>query len=262
MINFLDESTWQDGDYEPVRRQICEVIVPYALNQQWVERMVQNINFMSRTNVGENRRTVRVVGNSIANLPYNRESVDKKREEKSTMKEKLKVKRVNGAEHNTGYFTHVLGLFEEAEVAVAEVGTETLNEIVDHYRNPNKKTSAVEREKNVDKFEAATEKQRNITKAQRSGKIEVPVAVGGGILLSHFAAIRKNEDIVRIEIAHRGIKLDDEVLKLNEEPLMTMPLSQMKDLLKMDEAAILARDDKVKSWRYNVDENQRGSTTI
>eukprot|EP00573_Skeletonema_grethae_P013220 CAMPEP_0201708268 /NCGR_PEP_ID=MMETSP0578-20130828/54924_1 /ASSEMBLY_ACC=CAM_ASM_000663 /TAXON_ID=267565 /ORGANISM="Skeletonema grethea, Strain CCMP 1804" /LENGTH=37 /DNA_ID= /DNA_START= /DNA_END= /DNA_ORIENTATION= len=37
------------------------------------------------------------------------------------MKEKLKVKRVNGAEHNTGYFTHVLGLFEEAEVAVAEV---------------------------------------------------------------------------------------------------------------------------------------------
>ena len=71
--------------------------------------------------------------------------------------------------------------------------------------------------------------------------------MGGGILLSHFAAIRKNEDIVRIEIAHRGIKLDDEVLKLNEEPLMTMPLSKMKDLLRMDEAAILARDDKVRA---------------
>ena len=247
VINFLDKSTWQEGDYEPVRRQICEVIVPHALNQQWVECMVQNINFMSRTNVKENRRTARVVVNSISNLPFNRESVDKKREEKPTMKEKLKVKRVNGAERNTGHFTHVQGLFEEAEVAVVEVGNETLNVIVDHYRNPNKKTSAAEREKNVDKFEAATEKPRNITKAQRSGKIDIPVSVGGGIPLIHFAAIRKNEEIVRKEIAHRRIKLDGKELKLNEEPLMTMALAQMKDELRKDEAAILACDDKVRA---------------
>mmetsp|Transcript_32315 Transcript_32315/g.65742 ORF Transcript_32315/g.65742 Transcript_32315/m.65742 type:complete len:484 (+) Transcript_32315:193-1644(+) len=133
--------------------------------------LVQEINAMARTNVKEARRTVRVVIFVTLNHPYNRESVDKKREERSTMKEKLKVKRVNGAERITGYFNHVEGVLAEAEKAVEEAGEQKYKEIFDHYRKSDNKTSAVEREKKVQGFEAATEKPRNITKNQRRGDI-------------------------------------------------------------------------------------------
>jgi len=89
-------------------------------------------------------------------------------------------------------------------------------------------TSAVEREKKVQGFEAATEKPRNITKNQRRGDIFIPIAVGGGIALSYFAKKRKNESVVREEIAFREIKLDNVQLRLNEPPLETMELDKMK----------------------------------
>ena len=199
----------------------------------------------------EARRIVRVVIFVTLFHPYNRESVDKKREERSTMKEKLKVKRVNGAERITGLFNHVESVLAEAEQAVEEAGEEKYKEIFDHYRNSDNKTSAAEREKKVQGFEAATEKPRNITKNQRSGDIFIPVAVGGGIALSYFAKCRKNEDVVREEIAFREIKLDNAQLRLNEPPLETMELDKMKQLLQQDEAARLARNDMVRgtSWK-------------
>ena len=153
------------------------------------------------------KEILRAVIFSICLHPYNRESVDKKREEKLTFKEKQKVKTTNGAERITGLFGHVLKDLEEAEEAVREIGQEKYKEIFEHYRKPDGKTSTVERETKVEEFGVAIEKPRNITKAQRSGKIHVPVDVGGGILLSYFAKCRKNEDIARQEIAHRKIKL-------------------------------------------------------
>ena len=112
-----------------------------------------------------------------------------------------------------------------------EIGQEKYKEIFEHYRKPDGKTSTVERETKVEEFGVAIEKPRNITKAQRSGKIHVPVDVGGGILLSYFAKCRKNEDIVRQEIAHRKIKLEEGVhLQLDAPPLQTMGLPEMKDL--------------------------------
>jgi hypothetical protein len=254
VVNFLDRSTWQQADeYDPVRERICEVVAPHASQQQRIECLVQEINAMARTNVKEARRTVRVVIFVTLNHPYNRESVDKKREERSTMKEKLKVKRVNGTERITGYFNHVEGVLAEAEKAVEEAGEQKYKEIFDHYRKSDNKTSAVEREKKVQGFEAATEKPRNITKNQRRGDIFIPIAVGGGIALSYFAKKRKNESVVREEIAFREIKLDDVQLRLNEPPLQTMELDKMKELLQQDEAAGLARNDMVReegtSWR-------------
>jgi hypothetical protein len=214
----------------------------------WCKRSTQ----WQEQNVKEARRTVRVVIFVTLFHPYNRESVDKKREERSTMKEKLKVKRVNGAERITGYFNHVEGVLAEAEKAVEEAGEQKYKEIFDHYRKSDNKTSAVEREKKVQGFEAATEKPRNITKNQRRGDIFIPIAVGGGIALSYFAKKRKNESVVREEIAFREIKLDNVQLRLNEPPLETMELDKMKELLQQDEAARLARNDMVReegtSW--------------
>jgi len=253
VVNFLDRSRWQQADeYDPVRKRICEVVAPHASQQQRIECLVQEINAMARTNVKEARRTVRVVIFVTLNHPYNRESVDKKREERSTMKEKLKVKRVNGTERITGYFNHVEGVLAEAEKAVEEAGEQKYKDIFDHYRKSDNKTSAVEREKKVQGFEAATEKPRNITKNQRRGDIFIPIAVGGGIALSYFAKKRKNESVVREEIAFREIKLDNVQLRLNEPPLETMELDKMKVLLQQDEAARLARNDMVReegtSW--------------
>eukprot|EP00984_Skeletonema_dohrnii_P019674 scaffold9466_cov85-Skeletonema_dohrnii-CCMP3373.AAC.2 len=254
VVNFLDRLTWQQADeYDPVRKRICEVIAPHASQQQRIECLVQEINAMARTNVKEARRTVRVVIFVTLNHPYNRESVDKKREEKSTIKEKLKVKRVNGAERITGYFNHVEGVLAEAEKAVEEAGEQKYKEIFDHYRKSDNKTSAVKREKKVQGFEAATEKPRNITKNQRRGDVFIPLAVGGGIALSYLSKNRKKESVVREEIAFREIKVDDVQLRLNEPPLETMELEKMKELLQQDEAARLARNDMVReegtSWK-------------
>jgi len=186
VVNFLDKSTWpQEGEYDLVRKQICERIVPHAMQQQRVECVVQNINAMARTNVKECRRTVRAVIFSICLHPYNRESVDKKREERSTFEDKQKVKTTNGAERITGLFDHVLKDLKEADEAVREIGQQKYDEIFEHYRNPDGKTSTVEREKKVEEFGAAIEKTRKITKAQRSGNIHVPVDVGGGIPLTY-----------------------------------------------------------------------------
>ena len=172
-----------------------------------------------------------------------------------TFKEKQKVKTTNGAERITGLFNHVLKDLEEAEEAVREIGQVKYDEIFEHYRNPDGKTSTVEREKKVEEFGAAIEKTRKITKAQRSGNIHVPVDVGGGIPLSYFAKCRKNEDIVRQEIAHRKIELEKGsgvYLQLDVPPLQTMGLAEMKDELKKDEATILARNDMMReegtSW--------------
>ena len=95
----------------------------------------------------------------------------------------------------------------------------------------------------MEEFGVAIEKPRNITKAQRSGKIHVPVDVGGGILLSYFAKCRKNEDIARREIAHRKIKLEEGVhLQLDAPPLQTMGLPEMKDL-----RLLFARSDMMRA---------------
>jgi len=250
-VNFLDKSTWQqEGQYDLVWKQICEKVVPHATQQQRVECAVQIINSMSRTGVKECRRSARCIISSISLHRHNRESVDKKREEKTTIKDKLKVKAMKGSQRITHLFDLVLTDLKEAEQAVNEFGQEKFNETFNYIRTPDNKTSTAERVKKVEDFEAATEKRRNVTKAQRSGEIHVTVDVGGGIPLSYFAKCRNNIDILRHEIAHRGIKRneqDDVQLQLDEEPLLTMDPSEMKDLLKKDEAKILASKDMMRA---------------
>ena len=75
-----------------------------------------------------------------------------------------------------------------------------------------------------------------------------------GIPFTYFAKCRNNIDILRHEIAHRQIKneLDGVQLQLDEEPLLTMDPSEMKVLLKKDEAKILVSKDMMReegtSW--------------
>ena len=94
----------------------------------------------------------------------------------------------------------------------------------------------------------ALAKPRRINKNQRNAKASVPLAVGGAIELSWFAACREStapSRLLRIEIAHRGIKIGPEVrkvtLRLDEEPLASMPLPDMKEELKKDELARMGR---------------------
>ena len=84
----------------------------------------------------------------------------------------------------------------------------------------------------------------------------VPLAVGGAIELSWFAACREStapSRLLRIEIAHRGIKIGPEgrevTLRLDEEPLASMPLPDMKEHLKTDELAKMGREDNVKEGK-------------
>ena len=250
VVDFLDSSTWQqEGEYDLVRKQICEMIVPHATQQQRVECAVQNINAMSRTGVKEGRRSARSIIFSISLHRHNRESVDEKREQRTTIKDKLKVKTMKGSERVTHLFDRVLEDLEEAEEAVNEFGQEKYAETFNYIRTPDNKTSTAEREKKVEDFEAGAEKQRNVTKAQRSGEIHVPVDVGGGIPLIYFAKCRSNIDILRHEIAHRKIKNEQDgvQLQLDEEPLLTMDPSEMKELLKKDEAKILASKDMMRA---------------
>lgn len=244
MVNFLDPNTWQTSDYTPIKRMIHQVIVTHPSQQQRIEGLVQKVNVMSRTNVGQGRRTVRVVADSIVNHTFNRESVDKKRLTKTTLKERKKIKRVRGWERTSGQLDHIRNVFTSAGEEVAEVGTTTYKEVFNHYRKAENKTSDVERKKRVQAFEQGLERPRKIGKNQRSGDVHVTANVGGAIAFIFFAKTRKNVDILREEIVHRNIDVDS-------DELAAMEPNEMKDLLKQDEAAEMARKDAVRggiSW--------------
>ncbi len=208
---------------------------------------------MARSNVKGARRTARLIIFSMLIHTYNRASVDEKQKERATIAEKKKVKRVKGAERQAGLLPHLRSEISFAQQLKKDLPDGVYDAVYKHYRTGNKTKKAEAIEKKKEEMKTALAKQRNVTKNQRSAKPHIPVAIGGAIEFRWFAAKRKNEappSLLQAEIAHRGIEVDHEgervTLQLDEEPLASMILSDMKDLLKRDELARMGRNDNVK----------------
>ena len=164
------------------------------------------------------------------------------------------MKRVKGLERITGLFTHLetqLKVAAEEKAKLDEKDEEEYKKLLQHFSKGNDKTSAVDIEKHEKAMKSALKKTRHVTKAQRNAEPEITAAVGGKIELRWFAKTREREapaDVLRAEIVFRGIK-DSETgiqLQLGELPLSTMDLSTMKTLLKKDELAEMALNNKLR----------------
>jgi len=164
------------------------------------------------------------------------------------------VQRVKGVERITGLFTHLetqLKVAAEEKAKLDEKDEEEYKKLSQHFSKGNDKTSAVDIEKHEKAMKSALKKTRHVTKAQRNAEPESTAAVGGKIELRWFAKTRESEapaDVLRAEIVFRGIK-DSETgiqLQLGELPLSTMDLSTMKTLLKKDELAEMALNNKLR----------------
>ncbi len=256
VVDFFDEGTWDGVDYGPIVDLIHEYIVPHASNQQRIEGFVQMINIMARSNVKGGRRSARLIIFSILFHPYNRASVDEKQKERATIADKKKVKRVKGAERLAGLLPHLYNQIEGAHELKEALPEGLYNEVFLHYKTGNKKKRAEVVQTKKDEMVTALAKARKINRNQRNAKAAVPLAVGGAIEFIWFAACREStapSSLLRIEIAHRGIKIGPEgrkvTLRLDEEPLASMSLPDMKEELKKDELARMAREDNVKEGK-------------
>jgi hypothetical protein len=259
-VDFFDEDTWDGEDYEPILDHIHEYIVPHASHQQRVECLIQMINIMARTNVKGTRRTARLIAWGVLIHTYNRLSVDEKQKERATISEKKKVKRVKGAERQAGLLPHLHERILASIELKKALPDGVYDQIHQHYKKGVKTKKEEANKKKKEEMVAALEKRRKINKSQRNAKPHIPIIIGGGVEFRWFADVRGNVELLRLEIASRGIVEEYEggekvTLQLNEEPLASMTQQDMKECIKRDELAKMGRDDNVKEGKSVGDIN-------
>ena len=217
-VDLFDESTWNGEDYKPIVDMIHEVIAPHLPQTQTVESYVQTLNMVSRTNVGGERRSCRGTTHSVVMRPFNRKSVEDKRERVLDQKDKAKIKRVKDRERVAAFGTF---LAEELLAGIWEAIEATPDDdrkaIVKDLTTSANKTSQKELAQEIEKYEKGIAKKRKPTKAEENTNgMDITAQMGGKIILSilHATTTPNQVEHVHAEIVERGIELPMELNKM------------------------------------------------
>ena len=223
----IDKSTWGEVDYEPLLVGIVSAICPHSSHQQRCENYVQLTGLLSKTGVGEVRRSNRAIMISDFLRPFNSWGL----EEKNKMQKennKPTVARLQGSDKTYLYLKFITTYFKKADKAKLIVSKERLNGLKERMGSSTNKASAAEIEKKLDKFRKSLNKKQKQVTSELAAGIEKTAHMAGAVFLKLLTGTNNMADSVEAEIKARKIKVSATKLK-------TLSLAEKRKLLKIDE---------------------------
>ena len=221
-----ERKTWNGVNYSPMVKVVHEEIAPHMSQCQRVESHVQTNAIVSRTNVGEARRTSRATVHTALHRTFNQESVEEKRESSSL----LNVRRLKDSERISKYIPAALELIQRIHPALEHFTEEQQKEVLANYRTSKNKTSTEECNQKCEMYRKGIKRKRKVTKAEYNPNgMDITAEMDGKIKLVYLCSSTSPNQIeeVHAEILERGIVLP--------MPLEQMAWQDKKNLLKEDE---------------------------
>ena len=151
-----ERKTWNGVNYSPMVKVVHEEIAPHMSQCQRVESHVQTNAIVSRTNVGEARRTSRATVHTALHRTFNQESVEEKRESSSL----LNVRRLKDSERISKYIPAALELIQRIHPALEHFTEEQQKEVLANYRTSKNKTSTEECNQKCEMYRKGIKRKR------------------------------------------------------------------------------------------------------
>lgn len=235
-VDIFKKQTWgtdtngNPHDFSRLQDAIWEEVAIHASHQQRCENFVQLAALVSKTNVGEKRRTLRAIILSSIIRPFHiwaKQKLDE-RHGKNT-------RRVEDTNRGELLIEFLEEYIKRIEKALLRFNKQQRKDILERLTNTNEKTSSRERQQKLDAFVGSLSKKRKKTKAEEpTGVVDQPVLMTGGIVFKYLTMSRscKNCNMkwkkgieikctehgccmaaVHAELHKRGIKLTPEQRK-------------------------------------------------
>lgn len=185
-IDLFDKDTWGYHDYSPLKKAVLSEICIHSVHQQCCENYVQLAALISKTNVGEVRRTVRAIIISTIHRIFNKEAMDelKRRVADPEQEEDAKVaRRVEGRLRIELLIEYLNAFKTRVQLARLTAGEEACAEILERITGSKFKMSDADRKKKLKKFQENIKKTRTVVKAETAAGVDVTPAMDGGVLL-------------------------------------------------------------------------------
>jgi hypothetical protein len=227
----IDRSTWGDYDYEPFIDSIWRVIAIHAMQQQRCENWVQLAALVSKTHVGEKRRTWRAIALTIIRR-FNQMTLDFRRSQETDPEKKKKVRRVRGAPRTEGLSDTLDEFISNVAHARESLGPEICKGVMESLQSSSNKASAKESKKMIDRFKKSAKRSTiGSNQAEAASGYDSTALMMGKIVISKLTKRANLEKYLDAEIEERNIQP-----KNMPDWKTSLPITDKRKLLKMDEA--------------------------
>ena len=258
-VDIWDKSSQASfSKYKHFREDIIRTICIHSSHQQRCENYVQLCGLISKTGVGEVRRTCRAIINSIIHRRFNlwalQRSNERRKKEGNTP-----VMRVQGSERMTLFQTFIDGFFKKVEKAKA-YAPDLWKTVRQRLSNGSTKASNKERLNRMRTFHKSLEKAPKTVKAVQPMGIEQTVHTSNAVQLSLLTSTKNKylpagmsiEGILQAELDTRNLvmragdeknlKAQRDAIQLHEfgrikqrDPVKELALKQVRDIQPMSD---------------------------
>ena len=259
-VDLFDKDTWGDHDYSPLRKAVLSEICIHSIHQQRCENYVQLAALISKTNVGEVRRTARTIIISTIHRIFNKEAMDElaRRVADPNQKEKAKkARRVEGRLRIELLIDNLNKFTTKVNRARQVAGVEKCKEIYDRITGKKFKMSETDRKNKIQKFKENIKKKRTEVKAEMAAGVDVTPTMDGGVLLRILT--KKNSctacckhptrdcDTEHCAMAAVHAEISKREMKMRKGWKKTLEIKEKRHALRDDELQNIALDgDKIK----------------
>ena len=227
----IDRSTWGDYDYEPFIDSIWRVIAIHAMQQQRCENWVQLAALVSKTRVGEKRRTWRAIALTIIRQ-FNQLTLDFRRSQETDPEKKKKVRRARGAPRTEGLSDTLDEFISNVAYARESLGPEICNGVMESLQSSSNKASAKESKKMIDRFKRSAKRSTiGSNQAESASGYNSTALMMGKIVISKLTKRANLEKYLDAEIEERNIQPEN-----TPDWKTSAPITDKRKLLKTDEA--------------------------
>jgi len=244
-VDLFDEDTWGSVDYSSLVNAIRSMIVIHPHQSQRIENYVQLAASISKTLVGEDRRSYRAMAHSIIMRPFNLLAVENKRATIDDKEKKKKIRRAEGSYRIATFAQFMNDFGKEADAAREKIGDAEYRRIRDTLKGDANRRSTKERKAKTLKFSTDIQKKRVVIKAEMNSRVDVTAQMGGGVLLHILTRTNNFEPHIDAECEARNIKGYRTNLTIGEK----------KKLLRTDELKIWAAQGKARDGIKQNDVN-------
>ncbi len=194
---------------------------------------------ISKTLVGEKRRTWRAIGVSTIIRRFNMWAVDILRSKVDTQAEKKKIVRVRESKRVSMFAFFISNFMEHVKEAKRHTSAESIIKIYESIEQSNNKSSSKERARIAAGFARDISKAPKSYKAETESGFEKTALMGGKVELRALKKGEGHEPLVDAEITARNIPTDlrEFIEEYGENvELNTVPYKDKKQYLKIHEA--------------------------
>jgi len=219
-------------DYEPFIDNIWRVIAIHAMHQQRCENYVQLAALVSKTHVGEKRRTWRAIALTILRR-FNQSTLDFRRSQETDPEKKKKLRRSRGAPRIDGLSDALNEFISNVANASREtLGPEICKGVMESLQSSSNKASAKEAQKMIDRFKRSAKKSTiGSNQAESASGYDSTALMMGKIVISKLTKKANLEKYLDAEIEERNIQPEN-----TPDWKTSVPIANKRKLLKTDEA--------------------------